>query len=448
MDVLAAKVPTPTLFLLASGVIMILTLWFSSKAKNVVKTSLDLSNQYDTKERFKSNALSRAIVRLFTFLGDRIHAALPSKTKKSIEQRFALIPKNSQGTWTEDTPSFDMMRASINLVVAAVLISAATSLKLPLSTTYVTFMVAMGTSLSDKAWGRDSAVYRVSGVLNVIGGWFFTALSAFTVCGVILYLFVIGGPVAIASIFFFIVVIIGKNFLQHRKRNAETAEQTSVLRAESRSFLGVIQEADENITQVAIGVDRSYTLLIEGLSTQNIKKLQKAKNQVNELTENIHDLRNNLFFFIRNLDDNSVGASTFYINTLRYIQDIIEDVDYLVNISFDHVNNNHSKLKLSQIRALKDISEWIDVLLKGSINAFEDNSLKQLGEVLGQKEAIIGSLDEKIYDQIERTRKEETSPKNTTLYFNILLKSKDLIAHKIALIEDFYQHTLTLKTEL
>ena len=448
MDVLAAKVPTPTLFLLASGVIMILTLWFSSKAKNVVKTSLDLSNQYDTKERFKSNALSRAIVRLFTFLGDRVHAALPSKTKKGIEQRFALIPKNSQGTWTEDTPSFDMMRASINLVVAAVLISAATSLKLPLSTTYVTFMVAMGTSLSDKAWGRDSAVYRVSGVLNVIGGWFFTALSAFTVCGVILYLFVIGGPVAIASIFFFIVVIIGKNFLQHRKRNAETAEQTSVLRAESRSFLGVIQEADENITQVAIRVDRSYTLLIEGLSTQNIKKLQKAKNQVNELTENIHDLRNNLFFFIRNLDDNSVGASTFYINTLRYIQDIIEDVDYLVNISFDHVNNNHSKLKLSQIRALKDISEWIDVLLKGSINAFEDNSLKQLGEVLGQKEAIIGSLDEKIYDQIERTRKEETSPKNTTLYFNILLKSKDLIAHKIALIEDFYQHTLTLKTEL
>ena len=242
MDVLAAKVPTPTLFLLASGVIMILTLWFSSKAKNVVKTSLDLSNQYDTKERFKSNALSRAIVRLFTFLGDRIHAALPSKTKKSIERRFALIPKNSQGTWTEDTPSFDMMRASINLVVAAVLISAATSLKLPLSTTYVTFMVARGTSLSDKAWGRDSAVYRVSGVLNVIGGWFFTALSAFTVCGVILYLFVIGGPVAIASIFFFIVVIIGKNFLQHRKRNAETAEQTSVLRAESRTFLGVIQE--------------------------------------------------------------------------------------------------------------------------------------------------------------------------------------------------------------
>ena len=110
-----------------------------------------------------------------------------------------------------------MMRASINLVVAAVLISAATSLKLPLSTTYVTFMVAMGTSLSDKAWGRDSAVYRVAGVLNVIAGWFFTAISAFTVCGVILYLFHIGGPVAIASIFFVVLLITGKNFLNHRK---------------------------------------------------------------------------------------------------------------------------------------------------------------------------------------------------------------------------------------
>lgn len=448
MNALEAKVATPTLFLLGSGLIMILTLWFSSKAKNVVKTSLDLSNQYDTKERFKSNALSRAIVRLFTWVGEAVSSSMSKKTKDKIAHRFALVPISSTRTWTEDTPSFDMMRASINLVVAAVLISAATSLKLPLSTTYVTFMVAMGTSLSDKAWGRDSAVYRVSGVLNVIGGWFFTAISAFTVCGFVLYLFVIGGPVAIASIFFFVLVIIGKNFLQHRKKNAEKAEQKALLRAESSSFLGVIQEADENITQVAIGVEKSYTLLIEGLSTQNIKKLQKAKYKVSKLTENIHDLRNNLFFFIRNLDENSVSASTFYINSLRYIQDIIEDVDYLVNISYDHVNNNHSKLKLSQIRDLKDISEWIDVLLKGSINAFEDNSLKQLGDLLGKKEAIVGSLDQKINAQIERTRNEETSPKNTTLYFNILLKSKDLIVHKIELIEDFYQNIKKVKSEL
>ena len=441
MGVLASKVPTPTLFLLGSGIIMIFTLWFSSKAKRVVKTSLDLSNQYDTKERFKSNALSRGIVKLFGWIGDQVTQLLPEQFKKKIAKRFELIPVDPSSDWVNNAPSFDMMRASINLVVAAILISAATSLKLPLSTTYVTFMVAMGTSLSDKAWGRDSAVYRVSGVINVIGGWFFTAISAFTVCGFILYLFHIGGPFAIASIFFAVLIIIGKNFLSYRKKSEKTVDNSITLKAESRSFLGVIREADENITQVAIGVDRSYTLLIEGLSTHNLKKLETAKVEVKRLEEGIHDLRNNLFFFIRNLEETSLNASTFYIDTLRYIQDIIEDMGYLVDISHNHINNNHSKLKLSQIRDLKDISEWIDLLLKGSINAFEDNSLKKLEAILNKKEVIYTTLNEKINTQIERTRRDETSPKNTTLYFNILLKSKDLITHKIELIEEFYRST-------
>ena len=448
MSVLAAKVPTPTLFLFGSGVVMILTLWFSSKAKGVVQTSLDLSNQYDTKERFKPNALSRGLVKLFTWLGDKVSGLISPANQARIEKRFELVPINTKEDWTEDTPSFDMMRASINLVVAAVLISAATSLKLPLSTTYVTFMVAMGTSLSDKAWGRDSAVYRVAGVLNVIAGWFFTAISAFTVCGVILYLFHIGGPVAIASIFFVVLLITGKNFLNHRKQSQETQKETILLRGDSRSFIGVIQEADENITQVAIGTHESYQLLIEGLSSQNIKKLQEAKVKVSKLEENIQDLRNNLFFFIKNLEENSTDASRFYIDTLSYIQDIIEDINYLTRISYEHVNNNHSKLKLSQIRALRDIAELIDLLLKGSINAFEDNSLKQLGEVLSKKDEIISSIDDKINDQINTTRLEEKSPKNTTLYFNILLKSKDLIRHKIDLVERFYHTTSQLKSTL
>ena len=448
MNVLASKVPTPTLFLFGSGVVMILTLWFSSKAKGVVQTSLDLSNQYDTKERFKPNALSRGLVRLFTWVGNGVSNLISPANRAKIEKRFELVPLNTNENWTEDAPSFDMMRASINLVVAAVLISAATSLKLPLSTTYVTFMVAMGTSLSDKAWGRDSAVYRVAGVLNVIAGWFFTAISAFTVCGVILYLFHIGGPVAIASIFFLVLLITGKNFLNHRKKSQETQIETASLHGDSRSFIGVIQEADENITQVAIDVHKTYQLLIEGLSSQNIKKLQKAQKKVGKLEENVTDLRNNLFIFIKKLEETSNDASRFYIDTLSYIQDIIEDINYLVNISHEHINNNHSKLKLSQIRGLKDIAALIDLLLKGSINAFEDNSLKQLGEVLSKKEDIITSIDDKINDQINITKTEERSPRNTRLYFNILLKSKDLIRHKIELIERFYQTTSQLKSNL
>ncbi len=448
MSVLAAKVATPTLFLFGSGIIMIITLWFSSKAKNVVQTSLDLSNQNNTKERFKPNAISREIVRLFSWIGTKLVKNIPAKTLKQIDQKFTLPAVNTKEEWTDEAPSFDMMRASVNLVVAAVLISAATSLKLPLSTTYVTFMVAMGTSLSDKAWGRDSAVYRVAGVLNVIGGWFFTAFSAFTVAGIILYLFHIGGPVAIASIFFSIVIIIGKNFLNHQKKQKNTKEETNLFNSDSRSLIGVIKEADENITKVAIGTDSAYTLLIEGLSTQNLKKLKLAKDEVKRLKRGIHELRNNLFFFIRNLEDSNFSASTFHINTLSHLQDIIEDIGYLVNISYEHLNNNHSKLKLSQIRDLNDISELIDLLLKGSINAFEDNSLTKLEGLLAKKEMIFISLDEKVNSQIIRTREQETSPKNTTLYFNILLKSKDLIYHKVLLLEEFYKSTRLLKEKM
>ena len=448
MSALDAKVPTPTLFLFGSGMVMILTLWFSSKAKGVVQTSLDLSNQNDTKERFKPTTLSRGLVRLFSWGSDQIVRLIPQETRDNINQRFKLIPIKTTEEWTDNAPSFDMMRASINLVVAAILISAATSLKLPLSTTYVTFMVAMGTSLADKAWGRDSAVYRVAGVLNVIGGWFFTAFSAFTVCGIILYLFHIGGPVAIASIFFVVLLITGKNFLNHRRKSKVVNVDSPVLKSGSHSLVGVIKEADENITQVAVDVHQAYTLVIEGLSSQNLKKLSKAKRKVKKLEENINDLRSNLFSFIRKLEDDSVEASRFYIDTLVHIQDIVEDIDYLVAISHDHINNNHSKLKLSQIRGLKEISQLIDLLLQGSINAFEDNSLRQLGGVLGKKGEMIATIDDKINEQINLSRVEERSPKNTRLYFNILLKSKDLISHKIKLIDLFYHTTNQIKTNL
>lgn len=449
MSALDAKVPTPTVFLFGSGMVMILTLCFSSKAKRVVQTSLDLSSQNDTKERFKPNALSRGLVRFFSWTSDQVIRFIPLSSQKKIKKQFELAPLDSSEDWTDNAPSFDIMRASINLVVAAVLISAATSLKLPLSTTYVTFMVAMGTSLADKAWGRDSAVYRVAGVLNVIGGWFFTAFSAFTVCGIILYLFHIGGPVAIASIFFVVLLITGKNFLNHRrKKSKEMKVESPILKSGSHSFVGVIKEADENITQVAIDTHQAFTLVIEGLSSQNLKKLSGAKKKVKNLEESIHDLRSNLFSFIRKLEDNSVEASRFYIDTLVNIQDIIEDIDYLVDISYDHINNNHSKLKLSQIRGLKEISQLIDLLLQGSINAFEDNSLKQLGEVLGKSDEMIAMIDQKINEQISLTRIEERSPKNTRLYFNILLKSKDLIRHKIVLIDSFYQTTNQIKTNI
>ena len=435
---LTQKVQTPTIFLFASGTIMIVTLWFSSKAKKVVKTSLDLSNQYGTRERFKPNFLSRILVRIFINLNEIIKNAIPEKTQLVLNNSFKQIrPKGNINA--SNIPEFDKLRASINLVVASVLISFATSLKLPLSTTYVTFMVAMGTSLADRAWSSDSAVYRVSGVLSVIGGWFLTAFSAFTVGGIIVYLLNIGGVQVIAVIMFIILLIIGKNYVSHRKENKSVREEEIALIVESNSFQGVIDQSGSTIELVLKKSYKVYKLIILGLSTNDLEPLEKAKKNSKKLQNSIEDLKGNLFYFIRNIEESSLSASTFYIELLGYLHDLSEDLTYLAKISYDHLNNNHRKLTFSQIKDLLLIEESINKIFKEGKEAFNSiQNQKEFEEVLFEKNNSFGLIESKINTQIERTRSEETSPKNTTLYFNFLIRTKDLVTHKYELVEKYY----------
>ena len=435
---LTQKVQTPTIFLFVSGTIMIVTLWFSSKAKKVVKTSLDLSNQYGTRERFKPNFLSRILVRIFINLNEIIKNAIPEKTQLVLNNSFKQInPKGNINA--SNIPEFDKLRASINLVVASVLISFATSLKLPLSTTYVTFMVTMGTSLADRAWSSDSAVYRVSGVLNVIGGWFLTAFSAFTVGGIIVYLLNIGGVQVIAVIIFIILLIIGKNYVSHRKENKSVREEEIALIVESNSFQGVIDQSGSTIELVLKKSYKVYKLIILGLSTNDLEPLEKAKKNSKKLQNSIEDLKGNLFYFIRNLEESSLPASTFYIELLGYLHDLSEDLTYLAKISYDHLNNNHRKLTFSQIKDLLLIEESVNKIFKEGKEAFNSiQNQKEFEEVLFEKNNSFGLIESKINTQIERTRSEETSPKNTTLYFNFLIRTKDLITHKYELVEKYY----------
>ena len=435
---LTQKVQTPTIFLFVSGTIMIITLWFSSKAKKVVKTSLDLSNQYGTRERFKPNFLSRILVRIFINLNEIIKKAIPEKTQLILNNSFKQIrPKGNINA--SNIPEFDKLRASINLVVASVLISFATSLKLPLSTTYVTFMVAMGTSLADRAWSSDSAVYRVSGVLSVIGGWFLSAFSAFTVGGIIVYLLNIGGVQVIAVIMFIILLIIGKNYVSHRKENKSVREEEIALIVESNSFQGVIDQSGSTIELVLKKSYKVYKLIILGLSTNDLEPLEKAKKNSKKLQNSIEDLKGNLFYFIRNIEESSLSASTFYIELLGYLHDLSEDLTYLAKISYDHLNNNHRKLTFSQIKDLLLIEESVNKIFKEGKEAFNSiQNQKEFEEVLFEKNNSFGLIESKINTQIERTRSEETSPKNTTLYFNFLIRTKDLITHKYELVEKYY----------
>ena len=436
MEVLATKVPTPTILLFMAGMVMVVTLWISSKAKKVTKTEIDLARQQDTKERFSPNFLSRGLVRFSIGLSNITSKILPQSSKDIIESRFEKPAIQLSSNKSIELPAFDMIRAAVNMMVAAILISIATSFKLPLSTTYVTFMVAMGTSLADRAWGSESAVYRVAGVLNVIGGWFFTAFIAFTGCGLIAFLINLGGPSAIAILLFLALIILARNYISHRKENAQIKSEDALSLAESSSIQGVIVESSKNVSKASKKIKKIFTASINGLGTQDLKELKKNKKEVKNLSEEIDDLRNDLFYFIKNLDEATIkGASNFYINVLGSLEDIAQSLQYISKITFKHINNNHKALTFNQIRELKEISLQLETLFERIKFACSKNNVDEITSILDSKQELYDSVKEKINIQISRTKAEESSPKNTTLYFSILTETKDLIKAAVVLLE-------------
>ena len=439
MDMLAKKVPTPTLLLFLSGMVMVATLWFSKKARYVAETEINLSREGEAKERFQPNFLSRSIVRLSLGISEVTSSLLPVSLKKKIAKQFNKPVIALSMNKAYEMPAFDMVRAAVNLMVAGILISIATSYKLPLSTTYVTFMVAMGTSLADKAWGAESAVYRVAGVLNVIGGWFGTAIIAFVASGIILTLISFGKGAAIAILLFAAILLLARNYISYNKKSKKIKAEDSLNKAESSSIQGVIEESATNIANVIKRSNKIYTNSINGLAQQDLSLLKKNKKQGAKLSAEIDELRDHLFYFIKNLDEASVGASNFYINMLGYLTDITQSLEYIGKVSHKHINNNHKKLKYTQIKELKEINSKLEEIFNNTKKAFDERSFEQIGTILENKHELFDLVSQKIEKQVARTRTEESSPKNTTLYFSLLLETKDLMTATMNLLELYYQ---------
>jgi phosphate/sulfate permease len=438
MESLDKKVPAEPFLLFLAGGIMVVTLWFSKKARNVAETEIGLSRQYDTHEKFNPNFFSRVIVNLFFKSSSGLGALLPNTVHQKIEKSFernntSLVNKDQ----SIDAPAFDMIRASVNLMVAGVLISIATAMKLPLSTTYVTFMVAMGTSLADRAWGRESAVYRVAGVVNVIGGWFLTAIGAFMASGVVVFLIRWDKKTMIPALLLLTLILLARNFLKHRNKESQVNHK-ELKKSESSTVQGIISESADNIVNVISRTSKIYSNFLNGLSTQNSDLLKKSKKGVAKLDSEIEELRDNIFFLIKSLDETSVRGSNFYIIILAYLTDIAQSLDFISKKSYKHVNNQHQKLKFNQFKDLKEIDDRLNLMYNEIIEIFNSRKFERVSLILAQKQEIIDFLTDKINTQIERTRLEESSPKNTTLYFNILMETKDLVNSIMNLMDEYF----------
>lgn len=420
-------------YLLLGGSVMVYTLWTSKKAKEVINTGVDLSRQGDGSEKFKANALSRFIVRGAMYTGKGLNFLIPKSIQAKIDRQFQTPKVNKK-----EKVAFDMVRASVNLMVAAILIAVATSLKLPLSTTYVTFMVAMGTSFADRAWGRDSAVYRVAGVFNVIGGWVVTALVAFTFAGIVVICLQIGGVFAFVALMVLVGILLYRSTKKYQNKVKERETDLAQFKKEDIATIKeMISESSSQIAKIVRKTSALYSNVVNHLTLQDISLLKEDKKQLKKLEKEVDELKSNVFYIIKDLDESSLEASKFYIIILGYLQDMVQSVGFVTQSSYTHINNNHKSLKFNQIRDLKSIDDQLKSLFTRLEEIFQTEDFAQLDELLKEKSILSDLTSYLIQKQITRIRTSENSPKTSKLYFGLLLESNDLVKATMSLLELF-----------
>jgi hypothetical protein len=295
----------------------------------------------------------------------------------------------------------------------------------------------MGTSFADRAWDRESAVYRVAGVFNVIGGWFVTAIVAFSAAFVVAYILKIGQVVSFVGLLIIVGILLYSNARRHSKKVKAEAEMLQFKRQDIVTINEIISESSHQISKVIGSTNQVYSDVMQNLGMQDLAKLKENKKSLKKLEKEVDELKSNVYYFIKNLDETSVEASKFYVMILGYLQDMVQSLSFITQNSHSHVNNNHKQLKFNQIMDLKNIDSNLSELFLFLENSFTTQRFEKIDEVLQKKEDLLAQVELLIQKQITRIRTTETSPKNSKLYFGLLLETNDLIKATMGLLELF-----------
>jgi phosphate/sulfate permease len=446
MEALSQPVRSNTFFLLLAGVIMVITLWVSRKARSVTRTEVRLGRQEEGFERFESTVLSQTIVRLVASIMENTGRIIPKVIREWVARRLDRSEFRPTPAADGTVPSFDLVRAGVNVMVASALISLATSFKLPLSTTYVTFMVAMGTSLSDQAWGRDSAVYRVSGVLTVIGGWFFTAMMAFTVSSVFATAIFFGGGWAVGAILLLAVLLVFRTHHLHRRR--EKAEE-SVDVFNLRKIKDSAAATEVTVRHMGIflrEVQRVLHLGFDGLFEQNRTKLKEAREGQRKVQRWSNVIAANIFKVFRLLRWEAVESSQRYALTISSLQEISESLRDIVVRSHLHVANNHSGLLTEQIAELDHIRTDVAQILERTANALllhEEPDAEAIGQNNRDLRVLVNDFDR---NQVKRIQDNRSKTRLSILFYSLVWDSLK-IAEQTTYLFDVFIESLRLDEE-
>ena len=437
MEMMKQPIRSETVLLLLAGIIMVITLWISKKAVTVSRTEINLARQDEGIERFGSSPLSRIVVRMFTNTARFNRKIIPRRWRTTLNRRFDQKHKPSDQHPEDDEASFDLLRASVNLVVASALISLATSMKLPLSTTYVTFMVAMGTSLSDRAWGSESAVYRVTGVLTVIGGWFFTAFMAFTVSSIFavaIYYWKIPGVLGILALAIFMIY---RNYRLHKQRSHrhQATEIFNLKKITDVQF--AINASFEHSGHFLNKINQALNESFEGLFSQN-RQLLKSTNKDSKVIQNwANIIIANIFKTLRLLYKKDIVHTREYAQIINSLQEIAESQRDVIFRSYSHIDNNHKGLLEVQIKELTQIKACLsDLLDKTSKTLMKKDNPDQdyLESQLKKLKKMVKQFDE---NQIERIQDESSKTRLSILFYGLIGDSMKVAEYTVNLAKIF-----------
>jgi phosphate/sulfate permease len=431
MDGLNEPVLVNPWFLILAGFIMVVTLWVSKKARSVTKTEVSLGRQDEGAERFSSSALARGIVRMSVGLHDVYRAVTPVTLQRVIAERLdpSKTPKYTGGDGMP--PSFDLLRATVNLMVASALISIGTAYKLPLSTTFVTFMVAMSTSLADKAWGRESAVYRVNGVITVIGGWFVTAMLAFTVCFAFTFAIFYGELPAIIGL------VAGGFYFFYRTNRLHTKRETEFQRrenlyegVEATDLLVNSRDVAEFLTDASKAIEGSY----EGLIRSNRQMLRNAAFISRKLNEESEKLIGTILQMLRMADDEERGISPRYGRKIGSLQIVAANLTSLTSGTQSYVENNHTPPDDEQALELREVYTAVEKILHSVAKALEASRF----DALAPMEAEIQQLKELIREfdrrQMRRIRMGRSKTRQSLVFIGTLNKAERIADQAVILL--------------
>ena len=430
MTSLMSSAKTPAIFLFASGLVMVYALATSKKAKNVIKTSVDLARQEEGDEMFGSSALARTIVRRANNINDFLKRVIPAGMRRWIDSRF-----NKDEVILENGAAFDLIRAAVNLVLSGLLIIIGTTMKLPLSTTYVTFIVAMGTSLADRAWSRESAVYRITGMLSVIGGWFITAFVAFTICALVTFIMFY---TSFVGMFIFIVVavvlLVRSNIKYSKKEKAEQQDdifKRMMTSKDKNEILALLrQHVKETLTSYITFSEDTYVKVTDGFIHEDLKSLRKAMNATDDQKKMLKKRRRKELLGLRRIPITiAIEKNTWFHLGSNSCEEMLYCLKRICEPCKEHVDNNFNPIFKDCVTEFLPVREELCRLMERTRTAIENNNYEEADDILAKGDVLknsISSLRKQMMNRMQEA--DNASLKASMVYLNILQESQELVS--------------------